>query len=69
MQSALGAEIHTGGVVGVGFASMMPAISLNWRRTSTTMDWAARCTPLMVRAAKRKVSHGAHEQAHQERRG
>ena len=35
---------------------MMPAISLNWRRTSTTMDWAAFCTALMVKAEKTKVS-------------
>ena len=36
--------------------SMMPAISRNWRRTSTTMDWAAFCTALMVKAEKTKVS-------------
>ena len=35
---------------------MMPGISLNWRRTSTTMDWAAFCTAFMVSAVKTKVS-------------
>ena len=35
---------------------MMPAISRNWRRTSTTMDWAAVWTALMVRAENTKVS-------------
>ena len=35
---------------------MMPGISLNWRRTSTTMDWAAFCTALMVKAVNTKVS-------------
>ncbi len=35
---------------------MMPAISRNWRRTSTTTDWAAFCTALMVKAEKTNVS-------------
>ena len=35
---------------------MMPLISRNWRRTSMTMDWAAFCTALMVKAENTKVS-------------
>ena len=35
---------------------MMLAISRNCRRTSLTMDWAARCTALMVKAENTKVS-------------
>ena len=34
----------------------MPGISRNCRRTSTTMDCAAFCTALMVKAVKTKVS-------------
>lgn len=50
-------QIHTGGVVG----SAHDAGDL-LELAAPPMDWAA-CTPLMVRAAKRKVSMA--EQAHQ----
>ena len=39
-----------------GRPSLRPGISLNWRRTSSIMSWAARPTASMVRAAKRKGS-------------
>ncbi len=45
----------------------MPGISLNWRRTSTTMDWAALCTALMVKGGEDEGQHGADEHAHQHR--
>ena len=39
---------------GLAFPSMMPGISLNWRRTSFTMSMAALPTALMAMLLKRK---------------
>ena len=42
---------------GSALPSIRPAISRNWRRTSSTTLWAARPTEFMVSAAKMKGRH------------
>ena len=53
LDRGLGQHVHAVPYSGLPVPSMMPWISLNWRRTSTTTEPAARPTASMPMAANR----------------